>query len=126
MFKRLKNKIWPPYQMSDQEQLIFDIIKMLGEQADTELKVAPISDKYFMVNKRLSYWVAVEEFTLTITNHKFRFAHTGNSEYHIDVLNMVRQYVETQITEFQETVFQNQIELLQNIKSNIENNPYKV
>jgi hypothetical protein len=44
----------------------------------------------------------------------------------MDVLNMVRQYVETQITEFQETVFQNQIELLENIKSNIESNPYKV
>jgi hypothetical protein len=126
MFKGLKEKIWPSYQMNEQEQLIFDIIKMLGEQPDTELKVAPISDIYYIVNRRLAYWVAVEEFTLTITNHKFRFNHTGNSVFHMDLLNTVRQYVETQITEFQETVFQNQIELLENIKSNIESNPYKV
>jgi len=119
MLKALKQKIWPPYKMNEKEKLTYDVIKMLCEQSDTDLKIAPLTGRYFMVNKRLSYWAKVEDFSVSITNHKFTLTNTINSEYQRIVVEMVNQFVEADRNEFEETIFQNEVELLENIISNI-------
>lgn len=119
MLKALKQKIWPPYQMNEREQLTYDVIKMLCEQSDTDLKIAPLTGRYFMVNKRLSYWAKVEDFSVSITNHKFTLTNTVNSEYQKLLVEMINIFIEADRNEFEETVFQNEVELLENILSNI-------
>ena len=119
MLKALKQKIWPPYKMNDREKLTYDVIKMLCEQSDTDLKIAPLTGRYFMVNKRLSYWAKVEDFSVSITNHKFTLTNTVNSEYQKILVEMVNQFIEADRNEFEETIFQNEVELLENILSNI-------
>ena len=119
MFKAIKEKLWPPYQMNEKEQLTFDVIKMLCEQPDTDLKIAPLTGRYFMVNKRLSYWAKVEDFSVSITNHKFTLTNTINAEYQKLITAMVNEFVEADRTEFEQTIFQNEVELLQSIKVNI-------
>lgn len=119
MLKALKQKIWPPYQMNEREQLTYDVIKMLCEQPDTDLKIAPLTGRYFMVNKRLSYWAKVEDFSVSITNHKFTLTNTVNSEYQKLLVEMINIFIEADRNEFEETVFQNEVELLENILSNI-------
>lgn len=119
MLKTLKQKIWPPYKMNDKEKLTYDVIKMLCEQSDTDLKIAPLTGRYFMVNKRLSYWAKVEDFSVSITNHKFTLTNTVNSEYQKLLVEMINQFIEADRNEFEETIFQNEVELLENILSNI-------
>jgi len=119
MLKALKQKIWPPYKMNEKETLTYDVIKMLCEQPDTDLKIAPLTGRYFMVNKRLSYWAKVEDFSVSITNHKFTLTNTINSEYQKKLVEMVNMFIEADRNEFEETVFQNEVELLENIISNI-------
>jgi hypothetical protein len=119
MFKAIKEKLWPPYKMNEKEQLTFDVIKMLCEQPDTDLKIAPLTGRYFMTNKRLSYWAKVEDFSVSITNHKFTLTNTINAEYQKLITAMVNEFVEADRTEFEQTIFQNEVELLQSIKVNI-------
>ena len=119
MLKALKEKIWPPYKMNSKERLTYDVIKMLCEQSDTDLKIAPLTGRYFMINKRLSYWAKVEDFSVSITNHKFTLTNTVNSEYQKLLVEMVNQFIEADRNEFEETIFQNEVELLENILSNI-------
>ncbi len=119
MLKALKQKIWPPYKMNEKEALTYDVIKMLCEQPDTDLKIAPLTGRYFMVNKRLSYWAKVEDFSVSITNHKFTLTNTINSEYQKKLVEMVNMFIEADRNEFEETIFQNEVELLENIISNI-------
>lgn len=119
MLKALKQKIWPPYKMNEREELTYNVIKMLCEQSDTDLKIAPLTGRYFMVNKRLSYWAKVEDFSVSITNHKFTLTNTVNSEYQKLLVEMVNQFIEADRNEFEETIFQNEVELLENILSNI-------
>jgi len=119
MLNALKQKIWPPYKMNNREKLTYDVIKMLCEQSDTDLKIAPLTGRYFMVNKRLSYWAKVEDFSVSITNHKFTLTNTVNSEYQKILVEMVNQFIEADRNEFEETIFQNEVELLENIISNI-------
>jgi hypothetical protein len=108
--------------MNDKEKLTYDVIKMLCEQSDTDLKIAPLTGRYFMVNKRLSYWAKVEDFSVSITNHKFTLTNTVNSEYQKILVEMVNQFIEADRNEFEETIFQNEVELLENILSNIKTN----
>jgi hypothetical protein len=121
MIKALKRKLFPPYKMNEKEQLTYDVIQMLCEQPDTDLKIAPLTGRYFMVNKRLSYWAKVEDFSISITNHKFTLTNTINSEYQKKLVEMVNLFIEADRNEFEETIFQNEVELLENIISNIKN-----
>jgi hypothetical protein len=119
MLNSIKNKLFPPYKMNEKEKLTYDVIKMLCEQKDTDLKIAPLTGRYFMINKRLSYWAKVEDFSVSITNHKFTLTNTISSEYNKALSKMVNQFIEADRNEFEQTVFQNEVELLENILSNI-------
>jgi hypothetical protein len=119
MLNLIRNKIFPPYKMNEKEKLTYDVIKMLCDQNDTDLKVAPLTGRYFLINKRLSYWAKVEDFSVSITNHKFTLTNTITSEYQKALSKMVGEYVEADRNEFEQTIFQNEVELLENILSNI-------
>ena len=80
MIDWLKDKLIPKYKPNPKEQLILDIVTNLCEQSDTDIKMAPISGRYFLVNKRLEYWVRVWGDGITITNHKFTFTNSALSE----------------------------------------------
>ena len=119
MINWLKNKLIPPYKPNAKEQLILDVVNNLCEQSDTEIKMAPISGRYFLINKRLEYWVRVWEDGITITNHKFTFSNTGLQSFQGIVIKIVETAIEKSRDEFEQAVFQNEVELLENIVVNI-------
>lgn len=122
MLGYIKNKLFPSYKMTEKEQLTYDIIRMLCEQADTDLKLIPSTGNYLMVNKRLAYWAKVEQFSVSITNHKFTLSTIINNEYQKLLSKLVNDFVESNVSEFEETVLQNEVELLESIKVNIKFN----
>jgi hypothetical protein len=121
MIDWLKDKLIPKYKPNPKEQLILDIVTNLCEQSDTDIKMAPISGRYFLVNKRLEYWVRVWEDGITITNHKFTFTNSALQSFQAKVISIVESSIEKSRDEFEQAVFQNEVELLENIISNIKN-----
>ena len=121
MIDWLKNKLIPKYKPNEKEQLILDIVTNLCEQSDTDIKMAPISGRYFLVNKRLEYWVRLWEDGITITNHRFTFTNTSLQSFQSIVINVVENAIEKSRNEFETAVFQNEVELLENIITNIKN-----
>jgi disulfide oxidoreductase YuzD len=119
MIDWLKDKLIPKYKPNPKEQLILDIVTNLCEQSDTDIKMAPISGRYFLVNKRLEYWVRIWEDGITITNHKFTFTNSALQSFQSKVINIVEKAIEKSRDEFEEAVFQNEVDLLENIISNI-------
>jgi hypothetical protein len=119
MINWLKEILNPKYKFNEKEQLILDIITNLCEQSDTEIKMAPISGRYFLVNKRLEYWVRIGDDGITITNHKFTYSNMSPQKYQTILIEVVERAIEASRTEFEMAVFQNEVELLENIISNI-------
>ncbi len=119
MIDWLKDKLIPKYKPNEKEQLILDIVTNLCEQSDTDIKMAPISGRYFLVNKRLEYWVRIWEDGITITNHKFTFTNSALQSFQSKVINIVEASIEKSRDEFEQAVFQNEVELLENIIGNI-------
>jgi hypothetical protein len=119
MLSWLKEKIIPKYKLNEKETLILDVINNLCQQSDTDILMAPLSGRYYIVNKRLEYWVRVFDDGITITNHKFTFSNTSPQGFQGMVIQIVEAAIEKSRDEFESAVFQNEIELLENIVSNI-------
>jgi hypothetical protein len=119
MINWLKNKLIPPYKPNQKEQLILDIVNNLCEQSDTDILMAPLSGRYYIINKRLEYWVRLWDDGITITNHKFTFSNTAVQSFQAVVIGIVESAIEKSRDEFETAVFQNEVELLENIVVNI-------
>lgn len=122
MIKKFKQLFGIDYQMTEQEALIYDIIENLCYATDSEIKMAPLTRRYFIVNKRLEYWVRVYEDAITITNHKFTFAFRGDTYFHPKLIKMIENIIEWQRDQFEQTVFQNEMNLLEEIRTNVVKN----
>jgi|Laugrespbdmm15dd_1035085.scaffolds.fasta_scaffold84353_2 hypothetical protein len=122
LFKNVKTKLFPGYKPSSSEELVIDIIKSLLEDEKTECITAPISEKFYVTNKKLNYYVKVSYDTVVITNHKFSYTLKSPLKFHELLCNIVLEYIEKDREEFEKTVFENEIDLLTNIKTNIKYN----
>lgn len=119
MLNWIKEKLSPSYKLNDKETLILDVITNMCEQTDTDILMAPLSGRYYIVNKRLEYWIRVFDDGVTITNHKFTFSNTSPQGFQHMVIKVVEAAIEKSRDEFEDAVFENEVELLENIVSNI-------
>lgn len=122
MLNRIKDIINPKYKPNQKEQLIIDIIQNLCNQTDTDIRMAPITGRYYIVNKRLEYWVRVYDDGISITNHKFTFSNYSPQLFQSMLIGIIQKTIEKHRNEFENTVFQNELDLLKNIFNNIKNN----
>ena len=119
MIDWLKEKLIPKYKLNKKEELILDIVRNLCEQSDTDIQMAPISGRYFLVNKRLEYWVKIGDDGINITNHKFTYSNVSPQMFQDMAIKLVINAIEKSRDEFEAAVFQNEVELLENIITNI-------
>ena len=122
LFSYFKEKILPSYKLSEHEQLVVDIVELLFNSQDTECITAPLSGRFYITNKRLNYWIKIGDTAVTITNHKFTYVAQSPILFNEYLVKVVKEYIERDREEFEKTVFQNELELLSNIKSDIQNN----
>lgn len=122
MINWIKQNLIPKYKLNKKETLILDVITNLCTHPDTDIKMAPLTARYYLVNKRLEYWVRVFEDGITITNHKFTFTNTSPQGFQSMVIKIVEKAIEKSRDEFEAAVFQNEVELLENIVSNTKYN----
>ena len=116
----IMEKLVPRHKPNEHEQLVIEIIELLFNSRDTECIMSPISGRYYITNKRLNYWVKVADTYVTITNHKFTYVSQSPLSFNDYLINLIREFIERDREEFEKTVFQNELELLGNIKSDIQ------
>ena len=121
MITWLSEKLVPKYKLNKKEQIILNIVQNLCDQPDTDIKMAPITERYYIVNKRLDYWVRVYPDGISITNHKFTFSNHAPQTFQGMLVKIIQGTIEKHRNEFETTIFQNELELLENIFNNISN-----
>lgn len=122
LFANLKKKVFPGYTPTKTEEIVIDIVKGLLDDEITECITAPISGKFYVTNKKLNYYVKISSDTVVITNHKFSYVVQSPLKFYELLCNIVTEYIEKDREEFENTVFENEIDLLTNIKTNIKYN----
>jgi len=119
MLNWLKDKIIPKYKPNEKEKLILDVVNNLCQHPDTDILMAPLSSRYYLINKKLEYWVRVYDNGITITNHKFTFSNTSPEMFQDMIVELISNAIEKSRDEFETAVFQNELELLENIVTSI-------
>jgi hypothetical protein len=119
MLSFFKERMFPKYNPNGKEKLILEVVSNLCKESDTDILMAPISGRYYLLNKRLEYWVKIYDNGITITNHKFTFSNTSPQIFQDMVIEIVVNAIEKSRDEFEKAVFQNEVELLENIVANI-------
>lgn len=107
------------YELNETEKLIYDIIVGMLSKDDTEAITAPLSGTYYISNEKLHYYINIDEFNINITNHKFSFKEGIPSKFGNMMIAIIKEHMEKNRKDFENRVFKNQIELLQNIKNNL-------
>ena len=119
MLSWLKDTIIPKYKPNEKEKLILEVVSNLCQHLDTEILMAPLSGRYYLINKKLEYWVRVYDNGITITNHKFTFSNTSPQMFQDMIVELIVHAIEKSRDEFENAVFQNELELLENISASI-------
>ena len=120
MLKLFKKLFIKEYQMDETETLIKDVVKNLLKQKDTEAMTAPISMTYYIRNDRMEYFIKTDGESIMITNHKFTFKEKMGVKFSEIITDIIKDFMETNRKEFENSVFKNQLELLKNIKESLE------
>mgnify|MGYP000592312175 FL=1 len=119
MLNWLKDKMIPKYKPNEKEQLILEVITNLCQHSETDILMAPLSGRYYLINKKLEYWVRVYDNGITITNHKFTFSNTSPEMFQDMIVELIAHAIEKSRDEFETAVFKNELELLENIATSI-------
>ena len=119
MLSWLKDKMIPKYKPNEKEQLILEVITHLCQHSETDILMAPLSGRYYLINKKLEYCVRVYDNGITITNHKFTFSNTSPQTFQDMIVELISNAIEKSRDEFETAVFQNELELLENIVTSI-------
>ena len=120
MLKLFKKLFIKEYQFDETETLIKDVVKNLLKQKDTEAMTAPISMTYYIRNDRMEYFIKTDGESIMITNHKFTFKEKMGVKFSEIITDIIKDFMETNRKEFENSVFKNQLELLKNIKESLE------
>jgi hypothetical protein len=121
MLKLFRKLFIKEYQFDETEILIKDVVKNLLKQKDTEAMTAPISMTYYIRNDRMEYFIKTDGESIMITNHKFTFKEKMGIKFSEIITDIIKDFMETNRKEFENSVFKNQLELLKNIKESLEN-----
>ena len=57
MLHWLADKIIPKYKPNEKEKLILDVVNNLCQHVDTEILMAPVSGRYYLINKKLETYI---------------------------------------------------------------------
>jgi|694.fasta_scaffold108630_7 hypothetical protein len=113
---KIKNIIKPPYKLGETEQLLSDIVNLMCEQEDTDFMMSPGFGKYYVSNRRMEYYIVINDFYIAITNHKFSFERSISSNFSTILINRVQESMDIDREAFEKDVFRNQLDLLEDIK----------
>lgn len=114
--KRLFNKT-PKF--AENEEYIYSIISKLLMRKDTICRSSPLSTRYYLQNDKLHYYIRVSDFEVVITNTKFNYNSVISSKFSEHLVKLIMEFIEEERQQFDQLVFKNEIELLQNIDSSI-------
>jgi hypothetical protein len=120
MLKYLKKLIIKDYQFDETEKLIKGVVDALIKNSDTTAMVAPVSSTYYLSNDKLQYFLKTDGNSVVLTNHKFTYQQSVSVKFGEIIVDTIREYIEFNRKQFDKSVFDNQIQLLKNIKENLE------
>jgi hypothetical protein len=118
--KKIKNMIFPVYQIIDSEKELYSAIEELLQMENTETRIAPLSDEYLIFNKQSEYIVSLSNGKIIFGNHDFYYEESFSAEFYDILLKMVQSYIQKNRDEIKTEMLGNKKLLLKKIRIQIQ------
>ena len=108
-----------------EEQKIKEMIVSILKKENTKVSMAPLSKKYFIINKDIELNILVDggaELVKT-ANHKFKYGWKFRGEFINQMINLVISWIEADRAVIESEIFINEINLLNDISTLINTLP---
>lgn len=105
--------------MSEKENEIFSIINKMSNHPSTSFLMDPLTDRYFMDNKKLGYFVLVSYNNVKITNHQFYYTNQIIMKFADILIAKIKLAISKDRKKIEEQMFKNELNLLSDIESNL-------
>ena len=121
VYTSMKNElgIGKPRPLSEEKQLIYDIVKKLCSHSKSNLVMAPRSNKYLIENKQENYFCIITLDNIRITNHNFYKEITLELKHLEALIEIFKDKVEEDRSRMENEAFNNNIELLNKISESL-------
>jgi len=113
MFKVFKNKF------TDKENQILDIINIFAQHPETSILTCPTTERYFLENKTLNYFIILSYRQLKITNHAFYYSNDIPGRLSDKLKELIVMEIKKQRDLLEQEIFSNENELLLKIQTAI-------
>jgi hypothetical protein len=111
--------------VSIEEQKIKEMIVSILKKENTKVNMAPLSKKYFIINKDIELNILVDggaELVKT-ANHKFKYGWKFRGDFINQMIDLVIEWIENDRAKIESDIFVNEINLLNNINTLINTLP---
>jgi hypothetical protein len=113
MFKIFK------YKLSERENKIKELIEIFICNKNTNILTCPITGRYFLENKKLSYYFVIHQNSIKITNHKHHYNYDICGRFSSIITNIIVDRIKYQRDILEQEIFNNENTLLNQIKETI-------
>lgn len=111
--------------VSIEEQKIKEMIVSILKKENTKVNMAPLSKKYFIINKDIELNILVDggaELVKT-ANHKFKYGWKFRGDFINQMIDLVIEWIENDRAKIESDIFVNEINLLNEINGLINTLP---
>lgn len=111
--------------VSIEEQKIKEMIVSILRKENTKVNMAPLSKKYFIINKDIELNILVDgsaELVKT-ANHKFKYGWKFRGDFINQMIDLVIEWIENDRAKIESDIFVNEINLLNDINGLINTLP---
>ncbi len=108
-----------------EEQKIKEMIVSILKKENTKVNMAPLSKKYFIINKDIELNILVDggaELVKT-ANHKFKYGWKFRGDFINQMIDLVIEWIENDRAKIESDIFVNEINLLNDINGLINTLP---
>ena len=104
--------------VSIEEQKIKEMIVSILKKENTKVNMAPLSKKYFIINKDIELNILVDGGAELIktANHKFKYGWKFRGDFINQMIDLVIAWIESDRAKIESEIFLNEINLLNNIE----------
>lgn len=114
MLNRFK-KIFNGYTPTEQEAQFISIVDGLLKHPKTSIKMTPLTDKYYLSNPKLHYWIMIKDSGIQINNSKFYCAKNIHPKAYNLIVSKVQEVMEVERQDFEDHIFKRESDMLNGV-----------
>jgi hypothetical protein len=120
----LKSKFDPKRPVEEEESICYEICKKLISLKDSQLTIAPISNKRYIKNDNQKMFIVIENRMVTLINHIYSHnVYFENDEYLTEINQLIDQEIDRKRIELEKEIESNIKHSLKNILNKLSDQP---